>query len=541
MTLMPPVRWSRRILMYVIVGVQVVILGWIVGLHEINQALDSSVPIGLEIPKAYAQKDPFRGAYIWGQPALDLDGEKAATPVERLQPGEGVLVFFAVEAGKRPWITRVERRGWGSGPPFSPSSFNIPGKVLRPESRPSFSGGGLGLVARVGKPTIFVELGVPASIPIEEAVLGQVVWASMVRASLRQGYLGHRYLADVRLSGKGFTPDISFTYDETQDRLIVLSPQPGVLAGRRPLSVADRPTRSSIFLFDGEGKEMGSAEVAGRLIDGVSNPSGGTLWALLTTEPWGHSMVKLAQVRLDGQVVQQSPQMAGDRVVGFDSEAGAVWILSGPPAPRLQAPFFLDRMTFGGLRGPRLGPFQSKPIIVRSRDQQVWVVEPEQHRVTRLDQTGRIEREYRDVNQPTDIAVDARGFSLIEAGQTQLSRFSLDGQLLWRIPRFQGLAWILPEVGTGGGWVGARRFEGREGGVLRYHADGRISGVSGAVTPGVIGVWDRRHLAPHAIRDATHSRLYVRESQAILILRMDGTLLKRVEGFRFAQERPLRG
>jgi hypothetical protein len=169
------------------------------------------------------------------------------------------------------------------------------------------------------------------------------------------------------------------------------------------------------------------------------------------------------------------------------------------------------------------------------------VVEPEQHRVTRLDQTGRIEREYRDVNQPTDIATDARGFTLIEAGQTQLSRFSPDGQLLWRIPRFQGLAWILPEVETGGGWVGAQRFEGREGGVFRYQADGRISRVSGvAISRAFVG-WDRLHHASHAVRDAAHGRLYVRDGQAIVILRTDGTLVKRVEGFRFAQERPARG
>ncbi len=452
MTGMPPSRWSRRTLMYLIVGVQVVILGWIVGFQEINQALDSSVPIGLEIPKAYAQKDSFRGAYIWGQPALDLDGEKAVTPAKRLQPGEGVLVFFAVEAGKRPWITRVERRGWGSGPPFSPLSFTVPGKVLRPDARSSFGGGGQGLVARVGKPPIHLELAVPASISIEEAVLGQAVWPSMVRASLRQGYLGHRYLADVRLSGQAFTPDISFTYDETRDRLIVLAPRPGVLAERRP--------RSSILLFDGEGKEVRSAEVDGRLLSGVVNPSDGTLWALLTTEPWGYSTVKVVQVRLDGHVVQQSPVMAGERIVGFDREAGAVWFLAGvPAAPPPQPPFFVDRMTFGGVGGPRLGPFPSKPIIVRSRDQKIWVVEPGQHRVTRLDQTGRVEREYRDVNQPTAIAVDATGFTLIEAAQTQLSRFSLDGQLLWRVPRFHGLAWILPEAETGGGWVGAQRFE----------------------------------------------------------------------------------
>ncbi|MBI2116445.1 MAG: hypothetical protein HYT85_15375, partial [candidate division NC10 bacterium] len=105
-------RWSRRGLMYLIVGVQVLILGAIVASQEINRALDSSLPVDLEISQAQARKDPFRGAAVSGQPALDLDGTNATVPAERFQPGERVLVFFAREPGRRPRITQVERRGW---------------------------------------------------------------------------------------------------------------------------------------------------------------------------------------------------------------------------------------------------------------------------------------------------------------------------------------------------------------------------------------------------------------------------------------------
>ncbi|MEK6718365.1 MAG: hypothetical protein AABZ16_12835, partial [candidate division NC10 bacterium] len=155
--------------------------------------------------------------------------------------------------------------------------------------------------------------------------------------------------------------------------------------------------------------------------------------------------------------------------------------------------------------------------------------------------TGRIEREYRDVNRPTDIAVDASGLMLIEANQTQLSRFSLEGQLVWRIPRFQGLAWVIPDGASGGGWVGAQRFEGREGGVFRYEADGKVSRVSGLVAPRVTSEWNRGRLAPDAIRAARQGRVYIREGQAISILGVDGTLLKRIEGFRYKTEQRVRG
>lgn len=167
-------------------------------------------------------------------------------------------------------------------------------------------------------------------------------------------------------------------------------------------------------------------------------------------------------------------------------------------------------------------------------------LEPEQHRVTRLDRTGRVEQEYRDVNRPTHMAVDQGALVVIEANQTQLSKFSPDGRALWKIPRFQGLAWILPEAGVGGGWVGAQRFENQEGGVFRYESDGRISRLPAKVSPRATGEGSRGRLAPEAVRDIGQGRIYFREFQAIVILGADGALLKRIEGFRYAQEQRVR-
>ncbi len=533
-------RWSRRGLMYLIVGVQVLILGAIVASQEINRALDSSVPVDLEISQAQARKDPFRGASVSGQPALDLDGTNATVPAERFQPGERVLVFFAREPGRRPRITQVERRGWRADPLFGADNFSVPGRVQREGRARSFSGGGGGLVARVGKPPVRVELEVPASIPIEDASLEQLSGPSLIRASLRRGFLGHRYLTDVRLIGRGWTGEISFAYDQTRDRLIVLAPKQERFDPRR--SSTDRQGRSEIFFFGGEGKEIGSAEVAGRLVEGAINPADGTLLGLLTKEAWGHSTVYLVRIGENGQIVQQGQQIEYERVVGVNAGEGAMWVLVGAPGSPLQPPFFVDSMTLAGLKGQRLGPFASKPRVVHTSGQQVWVVEPEQHRVTRLDRsTGRIEREYRDVNRPTDIAVDAGGLVLIEANQTQLSRFSHEGQLVWRIPRFQGLAWVIPDGASGGGWVGAQRFEGREGGVFRYEPDGKVTRVSGLVAPRVTSEWNRGRLAPEAIREARQGRVYIREGQAISILGGDGTLLKRIEGFRYKTEQRVRG
>lgn len=538
MTRTPRPRWSRRGVMFLIVGIQILILAAIVASQEINRLLDSSLAVDLEIPQAYARKDPFRGASVSGQPALDLEGPNAVLPPERLQPGERVLVFFAVEPGRRPRITEVERRGWGSDPPFTAVRFSIPGTVRRPADTGPFGRDGRGLIARVGKPAVSVELDLPASIPVEDAALDQLVGQSVVWASLRQGFLGHRYLTDVRLGGRGWTEEMRFAYDEIRDRLVVISPKRERFDRGR--YSADQLPRSEIFFFDGMGKEVSSVEVAGRLIEGVVNPADGTLWVLMTHESWGHATVQLAQVGEDGRVVRRSPQIAYDRIVGFDAVEGAVWVLAGGPASPLPAPFFVDRMTLGGLQGPRLGPFASRPRTVLARGQQVWVLEPDQHRVTRLDLGGRIEREYGDVNRPTDIAVDAGAPMLVEAAQTQLSKFSLQGQATWRVPRFQGLAWILPEAGTGEGWVGAQGFEDRGGGVFRYEADGKISQVSRAVKPRMTGEWNRQRLGSEAVWAKSRRRLYIREDRAIAILSPDGTLLKRVEGFRYATEKRVR-
>lgn len=533
--------WSRRGWMFLIVGIQILILLAIVVPQEINRAWDSGLAVDLEILSAHASKDPFRGASISGRPALDLDAANAVLPAERLQPGERVLVYFAVVPGKRPRITEVARRGSGSGPPFSPERFSIPGTVRRPDGTRNASGYGGDLVARVGKPAVSVELDLPASIPVDDAALHQLVGPALVRASLRQGFLGHRYFGDVRLSGRAWTDDIVFAYDEAQDRLVVFAPQQDRLHRVRPS--ADQPLHTTLFFFDGSGKEMRSAEVVGRLIEGVINPADGTLWALVSGERWGPSMVRLAQVRDDGAVAQQSPQVSSDRIVGFDAAGAAVWVLAGggPPNARLLPPFFVERMTLGGVQGPRLGPFPSRPSSVRTSGQQVWVLEPERHRVTRLDRTGRIERDYTDLNRPTHIAVDAGSLVVVEAEGTQLSKFSMEGRLIWRIPRFQGLAWILPEPGTGGGWVGAQRFENGGGGVLRYDRDGKISWVPGVATPRMTRGWGWSRLAPDAVRSVRHGRLYIREERAITILAPDGTVLKRVEGFRYATEQGIRG
>jgi len=131
--------------------------------------------------------------------------------------------------------------------------------------------------------------------------------------------------------------------------------------------------------------------------------------------------------------------MALDRVLGFDAPTGSVWTLVGPASPRPQPPHFIQRATLAGLREPRLGPFESVPRAVLSLGGAVWVVETERHRVTRLDgASGRTVREYRDLNGPVDVAVDAGSLYVIEANRSQLTRLAEDGRVLWRVPRFQG-------------------------------------------------------------------------------------------------------
>lgn len=536
----PRPRWSRRALMYLLVGVQVAILGAIVAWQEVNRLLDSGPTVDLEISRAHARKDPFRGASVSGAPALDLGGADARLPPERLRPGERVLVFFAVEPGRRPRVSRVERRGWGAGPAFSPAGFSIPGRVQGKRWRRSFSPGGEGLVASVGRPPVAIELDLPGSIFIEEAALDRFPEPSLLRAGLHRGFFGHRYFDDVRIVGRGWTYGTSFAYDEGRDHLVVVAPKEERYYGRR-LS-GERQPRSEVFVFDGLGSEVGSAEVAGRLVEGVVNPADGSLWGLLSRDPWGVSMVHLVRLDERGQVVQQGQQIRYDRIIGFDGVEGGLWTLEGTQGSSNRPPYFVERLSFGGFRGPRLGAFASRPRTAVSSGRQVWVLEPDQHRVTRLDRrTGRIEQEYRDVNRPTDIAVDAGAITLIEANQTQLSRFSPDGQVRWRVPRFQGLAWILPQPGTGGGWVGATHFEGKSGGVFRYDSDGKIAPVSGDMKLWAANEWNRRRLGPEAFWAVRQGRIYVRQGPDIAVLRPDGTLLKRVEGFRYAKERPLRG
>ena len=93
--------------MYLIVAVQVAIMGAIVATQELNIALDSGAGVDVELSGANAAKDPFRGAHVSGHSALDLDGRAAALPARRLCPGEHVLVFFSVEIGRASCRERV--------------------------------------------------------------------------------------------------------------------------------------------------------------------------------------------------------------------------------------------------------------------------------------------------------------------------------------------------------------------------------------------------------------------------------------------------
>jgi len=534
----PRARLSRRLVMYLLVGVQVLALGALVAWQEINIALDPGVGVDLEIADAQARKDPFRGAYVSGRSTLDLAGRTAALPAERLRPGEKVLVFFAVEAGGRPRIVRVERRRRGGDPPFAPTGFSIPGRVLGTDARRSLSGRWGGLVARVGDPAVPLALELPDSVPVDASALDQLAGPSLIRASLRRGFLGHRFLADVRLIGRGWPVDASFAWDERRERLVVLAPrQP---RGWQPGASASKP-RTEVFFLDALGKEAGSVEVAGRLVAGVVAPDGGLL-AVGSEEAWSYGSVFLAEIREDGRVARRSPPLTGNRVLGLDAATGAAWVLTGRLTPRPEPPHYVEPTGPGGPRGPRLGPFASVPSAVVAAGAQVWVVETSRHRVTRLDRaSGRIEVEYRDLNAPAEIAVDAGALFVIEADRTQLTRLAPDGRVLWRVPRFEALAWILPEPGSGGAWVGASRFEGGAGGVFRVGADGRVARLAARVLPATRPAYTSRALVPGAVRDPRHGRLYVREGQAIVILGADGTILERLFGFRYAREQRIRG
>jgi hypothetical protein len=525
-----------RGLMYVIVGLEVLVLSSIVGSQELNRALDSEPGVDLELVRARARKDPFRGAYVWGESALDLDGRQVALPPERLQPGDEVLVFFAVEPPGRPKITRVQRGSRGA-PRFSPTSFTIPGTVRgRDDTR---IGGGAGLVARVGDPPVTIQLALPASIPIDDSALDALTGPSLIRARLHKGFLEHRYLDDVRLIGRGWPSDVSLVYDSKRDRLVVLAPRE---MPYREWSEEAKP-QTEVFFFDALGAEAGTATVSGRVVEGVVDPEDGHLLALVSDQRWGQSEVSLARIGEDGQVVQRSTLIAFDRILGL--EPGGVWTLVGLAPSRTKgakAPYFVERVTFAGPQSPRLGPFASVPRSVVSRGGAVWVIETEQHRLTRLDlASGRTVREYRDLNGPTDIAVDATSAYVIEANRTQLTRLSADGRALWRVPRFQGLAWILTVPATGEAWAGASTYDGKPAGVVRIGADGSISVVRAGIKTELRPDWRGRRLTVDAVRSARTGDLYLLDNRSIVILSPDGAVLKRLEGYRFPKEQRVRG
>jgi hypothetical protein len=524
--------------MYGLIAAQMAVLGWVVVYQEVNRALDGSVPVDLEIPHAYAQKDPFRGAYVHGEPAVSLGGPDAQLPAERLAPGDRVLVFFATDPGKRPGLVRVERRGWGSGPGFTAAGFTVPGTVTGPEAQGFRIARGRGLIASVGHPTVLIELDFPRSIAIEDRALDQLTSPSFVRVGLRQGFLGHRYLTNVRLAGVSFSYQTSFALDEARDRLVVVAPrEPDYLRRRFP---AEQQPRTEFFVFDGSGKETGSAEVTARLLGAVMHPSDGTLWTLLGEAHYG-ATVQLAELRADGTVVRRGQPVQFERILGFDEEEGSLWVLAGTPLSAPRAPFAVERLTFDGPRGPRLGPFPSRPRAVISRGRQVWVLEADQHRVKRLDRAGQVEREYRDTNNPTEIIPGPDSLFVIEASRTQLTRFSAEGQAVWRVPKFQGLAWVLADPTGGDGWAAAQGFEGREGGVFRFDAEGKVSRLPLSVTPRTADDWSQHKLGRDVARSGATGRIYFRDPTGLVILEPDGTLVRRVEGFRFATERPLRG
>jgi hypothetical protein len=204
-----------------------------------------------------------------------------------------------------------------------------------------------------------------------------------------------------------------------------------------------------------------------------------------------------------------------------------------------QPPFLVQRYGFDGFSGPRVGPIASRPRSLLVAERSLWIVETDEHRVSRYDLSGTLRREYRDLNKPTEIAVDGGSLVVVEANQTQLTRFATDGSVLWRVPRFQGLAWVLPEPRTGAGWVAASRYENAPSGVFRYEADGRIVRLPFTTSPRAFSDSTRGRLAGDVIGDLGRGRFYVREGQAAAIVGTDGGLIRRVDTFRFSAPRPL--
>jgi hypothetical protein len=509
--------------MYGLVAAQLLILAAIVAPQELNRALDAGPTVDLEITQAHAAKDPFRGAYVRGNTALDLGGPTVPIPAG-LRGGERVVVTFAVQPGRRPWIVAVDRGRRRQA--FTATRFSIPGRVVSERDRTSGSWRDGRLRAYVGQPAVTIDLELPASVAVDEAALAHFSGPGIVHASLHAGFLGHPYFTDVRLSGRAWSPEVRFAYDDARQRLVVFAPRE-----MRQRGGANPGVHSDFFFFDPTGKELGARQVAGRIVDGVVEADGRIL-ALVSPERWS-SDVSLVRFDESGHVLERTVPIAFDRVLGFDAGTGSVWIVAAPTAARSQPPHFIQRMGFAGLREPRLGPFDSVPRTVLSVGDDVWVVESQRHRITRFDAaTGRVVREYRDLNDPADIAVDRGMLYVVEAGRTQLTSIAEDGRVLWRVPRFQGLTWAVPDPASGGGWIGATMFEGAPASVLRFGRDGAITRLSASARPAPRGDWDRR-VGRDVVRSTRDGGLVFRELEAVAILSADGTTVTRVLGYRF--------
>ena len=529
-------RPSRRTLLYLLVGLQLAFLGGIVAVHELNRALDWGPAVRVELPEVTASNDPFQGPAVRGHPALSLDGTHVTVPAGLAQ-GDAVLVFFAPESGKPPHIVQVQRRRWGADPLFGPDLFSIPGRVVAPVGARS-QRADRKMTVSVGTPPVSVALDFPDAIPVADAALDFLTTPTPILANLRRGAFGHRFLSDLYATGQTFPPQMSLAYDPGRDRLAIAAGHVE-RADRRP-GLEDRPASSWLFLFDGSGKEIASAAILGHVFEMVHSPRDGALLALLSQERYPAGPVQLVRLQDDGTVVRRSPQIHSDRILGFDRDAGETWALIGTMMASPQPPFVVQRFGFDGFSGPRVGPVASRPRSLLVAERSLWIVETDEHRVSRYDLSGTLRREYRDLNKPTEIAVDGGGsLVVVEANGTQLTRFAADGSVLWRVPRFQGLAWILPEPRTGAGWVAASRYENAPSGVFRYEADGRIVRLPLTTSPRASADGTRGRFAGDVIGDLARGRLYVRENQSAAIVGTDGGLIRRVDTFHFATPRPL--
>jgi hypothetical protein len=450
-----------------------------------------------------------------------------------LRGGDRVLVKFDLQSGRRPRMVAVERDRRTAL--FTATSFTIPGRVV--DGRPRMPGRRheRGLRVHVGKPAVAIDLDLPASIALDEAAFARFSGPSIVRASLHPGFFGHRYFTDVRLAGRAWPADVRFAYDDARQRLVVAAPHEWRRGSRG--GAADDAVRSDLFFFDAAGKELGAAEVQGRVTDAIVEADGRVL-ALVVARRWS-SEASLVRLGDDGQVVERSVPVALDRVLGFDAATGSVWTVAGPTSAPAQGPHFIQRFGVAGLREPRLGPFESVPRAVVSAGDDVWVLENQRHRITRLDAaSGRVVREYRDLNDPVDVAVARGTLYVIEAHRTQLTAVAEDGRILWRAPRFHGLAWAVADP-TGGGWVGASTFEGAAGGVLRFQRDGTVTRLPATVGTAPRPDWPRR-VGADVARSAHDGRLFFLAPEAIAVMSPDGVSVTRVTGFRFSTERRLR-